>query len=68
MTGRLRLGKHLAWSARICAVLGEYDDAVAHLRGAFARGYRYGIELHADPDLLPLNEHAGFRELLRAKG
>jgi DNA-binding SARP family transcriptional activator len=68
MTGRLRLGKHLAWSARICAVLGEHDDAVAHLRGAFARGYRYGIELHADPDLLPLNGHAGFRELLRAKG
>ena len=68
MTGRLRLGKHLAWSARICAVLGEHDDAVAHLRGAFARGYRYGIELHTDPDLAPLHEHPGFRELLRAKG
>ncbi len=68
MTGSLRLGRHLAWCARIAAVVGDRDGAINHLRGALARGYCHGIELHADPELRSLNGHAGFEEILRPKG
>jgi len=68
MTGSLRLGRHLVWCARIAAAVGDRDGAINHLRGALARGYCHGIELHADPELRSLNGHAGFDEILRPKG
>jgi hypothetical protein len=38
------------------------------MRGAFARGYPYGVELHTDFDLMTLARDERFRELLRPKG
>lgn len=66
--GRYHFGKHLIWSARIQSVLGDLDGAVASLRGALARGYCYGIELHLDVDLVALHGDQRFRELLKPKG
>ena len=67
-TGRYLYGRHLAWAARIAAVLRERDDAIAFLRGAFARGYAYGVDLHSDIDLMMLSGDPRYTELLRPKG
>jgi TolB-like protein len=67
-TGRFRYGAQFMWMARILAVLGEAEAAMTALHGAFARGYKYGIELHTDADFASLGERVGFRELLRPKG
>jgi predicted Zn-dependent protease len=67
-TGRFHFGKHLLWSARIAAILGDEAAASASLRGAFARGCSFDIELHTDIDLALLSEYPWFRELMRPKG
>ena len=67
-TGRFHFGKHLLWGARIAARLGEAGEAVSLLRGAFARGCSYGVELHSDIDLSLLEGDERYRELLRPKG
>ena len=67
-TGQYLYGRHLACGARIAAVLHDGDDSVGMLRGAFARGYSYGVELHADVDLMLLSGDARYVELLRPKG
>jgi len=67
-TGRFHFGKHLLWSARIASVIGDSDDAQSLLRGAFARGCSYDIDLHTDVDLSLMSRHEWFREILRAKG
>ena len=67
-TGRFRFGAQYMWMARVLAVLGDAEAAIAALHGAFARGYRYGIELHADADLALLGEQPAFSDLLRPKG
>jgi DNA-binding SARP family transcriptional activator len=61
-------GRHLLYAARIASVLGDTDGALALLRGAFARGCPYDVELHADVDLALLAGDQRFRELLRPKG
>jgi hypothetical protein len=66
-TGRFHYGKHLLWAARIAAVQGDADGAVTMLRGAFARGCPYGVELLADTDLRLLADDARFREIMRPK-
>ena len=66
--GRLRFGMQFVHSARVLAILGDSERAIAALRGAFARGHCYGIELHTDPDLALLCSQPSFRELLRPKG
>jgi predicted Zn-dependent protease len=66
--GRFRFGLQLVHSARVLAILGEPDQAIPALRGAFARGYCYGIDLHTDMDLTLLGAEPSFRELLRPKG
>ena len=66
--GRYLYGRHLVAGARIAAVLQERDDAISMLRGAFARGYSYGVDLHSDIDLMLLSGDARFAELLRPKG
>ena len=66
--GRFRFGLQLVCSARVLAILGESDQAISALRGAFARGHCYGIDLHTDIDLALLGGQPSFRELLRPKG
>ena len=66
--GRFRFGLQLVCSARVLAILGDSDQAIAALRGAFARGHCHGIDLHADIDLGLLGGQPAFRELLRPKG
>ena len=68
ITGGFHFGRHLIWAARIATLLNRHDDAMHHLRGAFARGAPYGIDLHTDIDLQPLANDSRFRELLRPKG
>jgi tetratricopeptide (TPR) repeat protein len=66
--GRYHFGKHLIWSARIQSLLGDFDGALASLRGALARGYCYGIEFHIDVDLVPLHGDQRYRELIKPRG
>ena len=66
--GRFRFGSPFVYSARVLAILGDVEQAIAALRGAFARGYCYGIDLHTDIDLALLGAHPSYRELLRPKG
>jgi tRNA A-37 threonylcarbamoyl transferase component Bud32/TolB-like protein len=61
-------GQQTLWRARIAAVLGEQDNAVALLRQAFAEGVAYGIWLHTDMDLESLRDYKPYRELVRPKG
>jgi hypothetical protein len=61
-------GQQTLWRARIAAVLGEKDGAVALLRQAFAEGVAYGIWLHTDMDLESLRDYKPYRELVRPKG
>jgi DNA-binding SARP family transcriptional activator len=61
-------GRETAWRARVAAQLGDADRAVRLLVRAFAEGYPYGVELHADQDLEPLRDHEVFQRLLRPRG
>lgn len=65
---RFLFGRQHLYIARVLAILGEVEPAMTALRGAFARGQCYGIELHTDADLALLAGHGAFRELLRPKG
>lgn len=67
-TGRYLYGRHLVCAARIAAILDDADEAIGLLRGAFARGYSHGVELHADLDLMLLVGDARYAELLRPRG
>ncbi|MDH7514194.1 MAG: tetratricopeptide repeat protein, partial [Clostridiales bacterium] len=62
------LGQHLWWQARIAALIGEKEKAVALLKEAFSQGSDYGVSLHRDIDLEPLWDYPPFKELLRPKG
>lgn len=66
--GRFRFGRQFLCSARVLAILGDSDQAISALRGAFARGHCHGIDLHTDIDLALLGAQPSFRELLRPKG
>jgi len=69
-------GRSSLWQARIAAVLGQRDRAVALLRRSMAEGQpctlRTGINLvqdcHRDMDFESLRGYAPFDELLRPKG
>ena len=67
-TGRFHFGKHLLWCGRIAAVRGDEMAASGFLRGAFARGCSYDIDLHTDVDLSLLSVHSWYKEMLRPKG
>lgn len=54
--------------ARIAALLGDRERAVALLQDAFARGREFTIFLHRDRDLESLSGYPPFEELLRPKG
>jgi tetratricopeptide (TPR) repeat protein len=62
------LGENTFWRARIAALLGDHEQAVALLRAAYGEGRRWWLDLHFEPDLAPLRDLPSFRELLRPKG
>jgi hypothetical protein len=60
-------GRHTYWRARIAALLGESDRAVALLREALRQGRTY-VEVHGEVDLAPLHASPAYQELMRPKG
>jgi serine/threonine protein kinase/TolB-like protein/tetratricopeptide (TPR) repeat protein len=63
------LGEHTYWRARIAALLGRRDDAVALLRAAYyGEGRQFWMHMHTEPDLESLRDYPPFHELLRPKG
>src|SRR5438552_2976682 len=60
-------GRHAVWRARIQALLGEREGAVALLRDAFAQGYPHAHALHVDLAFEALRDYAPFQELVKPK-
>jgi hypothetical protein len=60
-------GYHTYLRACIASLLGEREQAVALLREAFAQGLPFGIDLHRDPDLEPLNDYPPYSDLVRPR-
>ncbi|HEU5220189.1 MAG TPA: protein kinase [Gemmatimonadales bacterium] len=60
-------GVPTVWRARIAAVLGQRDSAVARLRTAFSEGREYDLWLHRDIDLETLRGYAPFVALTQPK-
>ena len=61
-------GDRAGWKARIAAVQGEANEAMALLRTAFREGLTHGVWVSSDPDLEPLRNRPDFLELARPKG
>jgi tetratricopeptide (TPR) repeat protein len=53
--------------ARLAALRGDRDGAVALLRRAFDHGLRGRMYLHLEPDFEPLREYPPYRELVRPR-
>ena len=66
MSPRYLYGRHTMWRARIHAVVGERDAAVALVQEAYAQGYPRGGVMHLYPSLMALRDYPPFRELLTA--
>src|SRR5207244_1047664 len=64
MSPRYLYGRNTMWRARIQAVLGERDAAVALVQEAFAQGYPRGGVMHLYPSLWSLRDYPPFRELM----
>lgn len=62
------LGNNTYWRARIAALLGEREQAVALLRAAYAEGQKWWLPLHFEPDFESLRSYPPFQELMRPKG
>ncbi|HEX6964467.1 MAG TPA: FlgO family outer membrane protein [Gemmatimonadaceae bacterium] len=61
-------GEPALWRARIAAVLGNRDQAVALVREAFAQGLAVDLYLHALSDFASLRGYPPFDELMRPRG
>jgi tetratricopeptide (TPR) repeat protein len=61
-------GAQTYWRARIAALLGMKEEAVALLRQSFAQGNYYSVFIIQEADLGPLRDYAPFRELMKPKG
>jgi tetratricopeptide (TPR) repeat protein len=61
-------GSNTVWRARIAAVLGQKDEAVALLRRAFGEGIEHGLWLHSDMDLEALRGYEPFEQLIAPEG
>jgi TolB-like protein len=60
-------GRQIMWRARIHALLGEREAAVALMLEAMSRGYPHTHMLHADIDFEGLRDYPPFQALLRPK-
>jgi TolB-like protein len=60
-------GRHTMWRARIHALLGERETAVALMRESLAQGF-HAHALHADIDLEGLRGYRPFDDLMKPKG
>ncbi|RMD60019.1 hypothetical protein D6833_10550, partial [Candidatus Parcubacteria bacterium] len=58
-------GLHTFWLACIASELGEPERAVAFLKTAFEQGYKYGMRLHYEVHLQPLQNYKPFKMLIR---
>ncbi len=67
MSPRYLYGRNTMWRARIHAVLGERDTAVALVQEAFAQGYPRGGVMHLYPSLWSLRDYPPYQELLTPK-
>jgi hypothetical protein len=56
-------GEDAVWRARIAAILGERERAVALLREALAEGLHHGMWFHRDNSLEPLRGYPPFDEI-----
>lgn len=68
LNGSYLFGRDVLWRARIKALLGQREEAVALLRVMFEQGYGFGIELHRDVDLESLRPLASYRILVHLRG
>ena len=64
LEGPYLFGGPEVWRARIAAVLGEHDRAVALLEAGLEKA-NFGRWVHTDPDLRALHDHPDFRRLVR---
>ena len=64
---RYLYGRHTMWRARIRAVIGDRDTAVALVQEAFAQGYARGGVMHLYPSLTSLRSDPAYQELLKPK-
>jgi DNA-binding SARP family transcriptional activator/TolB-like protein len=60
-------GIHTLWRARIAAVLGDREQAVALLQDAFSQGQRHGTDTHTDVDLESLRDYPPYQALVRPR-
>jgi tRNA A-37 threonylcarbamoyl transferase component Bud32/TolB-like protein len=60
-------GRHTMWRARIHALLGDRETAVALVRDGLSQGYPHMHALHGDIDFEGLRDYQPFQELLRPK-
>jgi tetratricopeptide (TPR) repeat protein len=63
-------GRDTYWQACIAALLGEgeHERAMELLRGSFADGRKFNLQLHLDLDLEALFDDPGFQAFLEPKG
>jgi tetratricopeptide (TPR) repeat protein len=66
--GPYLFGRPAVWRARIHALLGERDQAVALLREGLSQGFHFNPRFHPDVALDVLRDYPPFRELTRPKG
>jgi tetratricopeptide (TPR) repeat protein len=64
---KYNFGVPTLWRARIAAVRGQADSAVALLKLAFAEGREYDLWLHRDGDLQGLRDYPPFAALVRPR-
>lgn len=58
-------GRHIFWSARIAALLGERETALKLLNESFAQGNSFGVYIHTTIDFETLCDYEPFTELLK---
>ena len=66
--GRYEPGMSTLWQARVEAILGNKEEAMALLRQAFGEGVGFGIWAHRDMDLESLRGFPPFEEFMKPKG
>ena len=67
MPRQYSFGVPSVWEARIAAVRGQRDSAVALLRKAFQEGREYDLWLHRDLELESLRGYPPFEALAKPK-